>query len=582
MTLSQLEQIKRNAEYWREREFRQRELYIMTEDQELAEINRIYDDMFKWAEREINAFYGKYADAEGIDITEAKRRVAEVDIKEYERIAKQVVADKDFSDRANQAMRLYNATMKINRLELLKAQIGIKLVEGINEIDQHYEKIATQRATQELERMAGILGDTLTDTKTARTAKQIVNATFYNANFSERIWSHQDNLRSEIAIELQKGFIAGVGSREMARRLKEHAFDKSYRDALRLARTELRRIQTDVAKDAYERDGFTQYEYLAVNPSACPICRKMDGNIYEVKDMEAGLNAPPMHPNCHCTTAPHIDDAEYEAWLNYLEEGGTTEQWDTLTDAEKAEWLPKAEASTIKSVDDCTTPEQVAELMDSQGWFYKHPTVETKTDLTGCDLESAKSVFRSVQTVFDKLPMLKGQLNPVGGGEKRKRVYASCWFGLDGRGGVNLNRRFYSNYQKLKESYLASTKQGVRPAITYLDQVIEPESIIPSFHPVNTTAEAIVIHEFGHAVDDYMTNVLKLNGKDKTYSARIKRSVQSATGVKAGQMPEEVSVYATENPKEWFAECFAEWLNSPSPRKVSTEFGAQLERELNG
>ena len=340
LTRSQLMRLMGNAEYWREREAKQRETYIRTEDEELAEINRIYNDMYRWAEREINAFYGKYATAEGIDITEAKRRVSNLDIEEYERLAKEYVKDKDFSDRANAEMRLYNATMKINRLELLKAMIGLKLVDGTNDIDKHWEKIATDRATQEIIRQSGILGKTLTDTEVTKTAKQIVNANFYNANFSERIWSHMDNLRSELAIELQKGFIAGIGSRQMATNLRKK-FDVSVRDAHRLARTELRRIQTDVAKDNYERNGFDEYEFMAVNPRACPICRELDGQIFKVKDMKPGENAPPIHPNCHCTTAPHMNDDDYEQWLSWLESGGTTVQWDRMSEQQRRAWYKR-------------------------------------------------------------------------------------------------------------------------------------------------------------------------------------------------------------------------------------------------
>lgn len=326
MTASQLRRLMRQQAYWRERERKQRELYIRTEAEELAEINRLYDNMYVWAEREVNAFYGKYADKSGIDIVEAKQRVSKVDIAEYERMAKQMVKDKDFSDEANEAMRLYNATMRINRLEMLKSQIGLHLVENFNEIDKHYEKIATNRAMQEHTRMAGILGDTLTDTFTAKNAKQIVNATFYNATFSQRIWEHQSLLKNALADELQKGFIAGIGSREMATNLRKQ-FDVSVKDAERLTVTELRRIQTDVAKASYEEQGFTQYEFLAVNPKACPICKALDGRKFKVKNMQAGLNAPPIHPRCHCTTAPYEDPEEYEAWLSFLENGGTTEEW---------------------------------------------------------------------------------------------------------------------------------------------------------------------------------------------------------------------------------------------------------------
>ena len=85
-----------NYRYWVEREKAQRELYIKEEAQQQKEIERIYNDMFRWAEDEINRFYGKYADAEGIDITEAMKRVSQADIAEYERLAKQYVEDKDF------------------------------------------------------------------------------------------------------------------------------------------------------------------------------------------------------------------------------------------------------------------------------------------------------------------------------------------------------------------------------------------------------------------------------------------------------------------------------------------------------
>lgn len=343
MTISQLRRLLENADYWRSREEQQREAYIQTEEEELREVNQIYYDMYRWAEREISAFYGRYAEAEGIDIAEARRRVSQMDIEEYERLAERYVADKDFSDRANQEMRLYNATMRINRLELLKAQIGLKLVGGFDEIDKHYERIATDRAVQELVRMSGILGHTLTDVQTAKRARNIVNANFYNATFSERIWSHMDNLKNALATELQKGLIAGVSSQKMAQNIKKQ-FEVSYRDAHRLVVTELRRIQTDVAKDQYEQGDIEEYEYCAVNPRACPICKELDGKVFKVSDMRAGYNAPPIHPNCHCTTAPALTQAkeqEYDEWLTWLERGGTTKQWERMTDEQRRRWLSR-------------------------------------------------------------------------------------------------------------------------------------------------------------------------------------------------------------------------------------------------
>lgn len=44
--------------------------------------------------------------------------------------------------------------------------------------------------------------------------------------------------------------------------------------------------------------------------------------------MMPGTNAPPMHPRCHCSTAAYEGSAEYEKWLDFLEQGGTTEEWE--------------------------------------------------------------------------------------------------------------------------------------------------------------------------------------------------------------------------------------------------------------
>ena len=39
--------------------------------------------------------------------------------------------------------------------------------------------------------------------------------------------------------------------------------------------------------------------------------------------MECGKNAPPMHPNCHCATAPHYDSKSFYEWLDARQSGKT-------------------------------------------------------------------------------------------------------------------------------------------------------------------------------------------------------------------------------------------------------------------
>ena len=270
--------------------------------------------MLRNIQKEINSFYAKYAREEGISIADAKKRVSQLDIKAYERKAKKYVKNRNFSKEANEEMKLYNLTMKINRLEMLKANIGLELVDGFEDLQEYYDAVLTDETLAEFERQAGILGKTVQNN--AERAKAIVNASFQNATFSDRIWMYQNALKAELSKLLQQGLIQGKGSRELARLLRQR-FDVSKNQAEALMTTELRRVQTAAAKDSYIRNEYEDYQFLTTNPKGpCDECKKLEGRHFKVKDMMVGKNAPPMHPRCHCTTAPWQDEEEFYKWLD--------------------------------------------------------------------------------------------------------------------------------------------------------------------------------------------------------------------------------------------------------------------------
>lgn len=295
-----------SAEYWQQREEEALKHYVKDEKEYDKRIEEIYTNQAKAIESEINAFYVKYASKEGITIHEAKKRVTQLDIKEYEKKAKYYVelAAKDrkkgnkdnagiyFSEKANEEMRLYNLTMKINRLEMLKANIGLELVKGHAELESLFDDKLTQRALDEFERQAGILGKSVLNNE--KKAHAIVNASFHNATFSDRIWMYQDLLKHDLGKLLQSGLIQGKNPRVLAREIRKK-FDVSVSNAERLMRTELARVQTDAQKQSLERNGFKQYEFIA-NAGCCDICSGINGKVFNVKKIMPGENAAPMHP----------------------------------------------------------------------------------------------------------------------------------------------------------------------------------------------------------------------------------------------------------------------------------------------
>lgn len=313
-----------SAEYWAKREAEALKHYITDEKEYQRQLNDIYSRMLDSCTFQINSFYGKYAAKEGITLAEAKKRVAELDIKAYERKAAQYVKEKNFSAKANEEMRLYNATMKINRLEMLKANIGLELIAGHDELDKFMGGILKGRTMEELERQAGILGTTVRGN--VKKANAIVNASFHNATFSDRIWMNQDLLKADLSKLLQSGLIQGRNPRELARQLKQH-FKTSTYNAERLMRTELARVQTEAQKQSFIENGIEEYEFI-VNGGCCEICEGLKGKHFKVEKMMPGTNAPPMHPNCRCSTAAHEDEDDFEAWLAALEGGMTTEEYE--------------------------------------------------------------------------------------------------------------------------------------------------------------------------------------------------------------------------------------------------------------
>lgn len=317
--------------YWANREAEALRHRITDEKQYVREIRRIYQDMFDSCQEQINSFYAKYARAEGISIAEAKKRVTQADIASYERKAKRYVREKDFSAKANEEMRLYNAMMKINRLEMLKANIGLELIAGHEELEKFMAKILQGRTMDELARQAGILGKTVRNN--AQKAHAIVNGSFHNGTFSDRIWQYQDLMREDLGRLLQTGLIQGKNPRAIAKDLKKYWFGNDPRTGggatycmERLMRTELARVQTEAQKQSFIRNGFGKYTFI-VNGGCCPICEALSGKHFTVAKMMPGENAPPMHPNCRCSVAAYEDSDEYEAWLDYLANGGTTEEW---------------------------------------------------------------------------------------------------------------------------------------------------------------------------------------------------------------------------------------------------------------
>ena len=114
----------------------------------------------------------------------------------------------------------------------------------------------------------------------AKLADTIVNASFKNATFSDRLWMYHDQMKADLSKLLQSGMIQGKNSRQLAKDLRKYYYGPEYLkngkkgavyNTERLMRTELARVQIEAQKQSYIRNGFTEYTFIAL-ADCCDIC----------------------------------------------------------------------------------------------------------------------------------------------------------------------------------------------------------------------------------------------------------------------------------------------------------------------
>ena len=84
----------------------------------------------------------------------------------------------------------------------MKANIGLEMVSGFDELQKYFDRTLTQQTIEEFRRQAGILGNSVQEN--GKMARAIVDASFHNATYSDRIWMYQEYAESEELDKLLK------------------------------------------------------------------------------------------------------------------------------------------------------------------------------------------------------------------------------------------------------------------------------------------------------------------------------------------------------------------------------------------
>ena len=552
--------------YWRDRELEWKKKRLKDEQEYADEIQEIYANMMDSVEKEIESFFTRYANKENITMAEAKKRVSNIDIQAYQRKAKKYVKEKNFSDEANEQMRLYNLAMKVNRLELLKANIGLELVAGHDELKSYTGQKLEGAYLEEIKRNASILGDTVIDN--AKMAKTVADSSFKNATFSERIWVNQDQLKNSLSSVLSNALIQGKNPREFIPQIRKK-FDVSRCNAERLLRTEIARVQTQAQAESYEANGIDEYEYVACGlKDVCPLCKEMDGKVFKLKDMEIGKNAPPMHPNCHCALAPYSDRKVYEQWLNGLANGEHSlrfDEWkERQSDKSKSFLMSKVKSKLAEASND----KRYADL--STEWKNDF-NIEIDESVKELNYSSVSRALKSLRNMLNQYPEINKYVNRISTSDNGAMVFRPS------KNDISLNPEYF----KGPDAYSKLIKEQVRKG----------------YWIKGTTIESDMVHEAAHVLEfvflnrniNYKNTLQKENAWNNcNESEKIVleafnnlRAKGIIKGKKLSRLIDDISRYASESYSETMAEAFSDcFINGNSAHEISKEIKRLVDIKL--
>jgi hypothetical protein len=208
--------------------------------------------------------------------------------------------------------------------------------------------------------------------------------------------------------------------------------------------------------------------------------------------------------------------------------------------------------------------QECEDSMNASGLFL------SKCSLEGVPFGIAKQTAAAYFRLFRDFPFLAGRIDGVGTYSGSGLTYAHCHMNRENNafdgGAVHLNLYHFTDAKELNKSYCG----------------IEGSEEDRRFHPENTDYKAIISHELGHTLDGYLTGIelcgKKVNGERCSVSQKIRKDTLKALGMKADDIAEQVSGYARSASCEWFAECFAEYIHSLTPRRMSIECMYQLRK----
>lgn len=310
------------AEYWRGRFSILEDAAHREAEQTVHDIEEMYLDAQRSVQKEIEAWYGRFATNNQISLSDARKLLTTGQLEEFKWTVNQYIkAGQQAGADAAWVKRLENASAKFHVSRLEAVQVGIQqqieLLYGnqVDDIDKLLKKVAGNGYTHnafEIQKGVG-LGWDITALDQFKLETIISKPwTTDGRTFRDRCWINKTELVDSLHKNLVQGMIRG-DSPEQAVTAIQKQFGVARHKAARLVRTETSYFSVRSSLESFKELGIAQVEILeTLDSRTCETCGGLDGTVLPLSQCKPGVTVPPFHPNCRGDVCPYYDDMNGE------------------------------------------------------------------------------------------------------------------------------------------------------------------------------------------------------------------------------------------------------------------------------
>lgn len=308
----------KNADYWKIRFGVLEEASNKYGLETYMQIEPAFDSAQRDIQKEIEAWYGRYARNNGITMQEARKQLSTKELKEFRWDVNEYIKRGRENALNQQWMKeLENASARVHvsRLEALKIRTQqfaeVAFGNELDCIDAMARNVFTEdyyHSVFELQKGFGI-GWEIGQIDPKKLDKFIKKPWALDGkHFSERIWQQRGQLVSEIHQQLTRTCILGKAPDDAIKAISKK-FGTTKSNAGRLVMTEQAYFHSVAQQEAFTDLDVEEFEIVAtLDAETSEICQEMDGKHLPMSTYEAGVTAPPFHPWCRSVTVPYFED----------------------------------------------------------------------------------------------------------------------------------------------------------------------------------------------------------------------------------------------------------------------------------